>query len=185
MNILKNSCLLVIDMQKDFLDDNGYYVHMSANIKPMKDAQTHIEKLLAKINHKIPIIYIRSEYDYEKFGKGKSICVAGTEGCQYALNEELCDVMIVKHEHDSFSVPALSTYLRKKQIKTIILVGVTTEFCIKKTALAAIKRGFKLVVLKDCVGTNMERMKLHYDTLKQIKDAGGIIISSKYFSSNF
>lgn len=173
---LKNSCLLVIDMQKDFLDELGYYVNMGADISPMKKVKENIEKILDKV--KIPVIYVMAEYEFGKFGDGKSICVHGTFGSESVLDKKYSDKVFIKHEHDAFSNLEFREFLKEQKIKNILVTGITTENCIRATVLSGLQKGFSMSVIEDCVSTNKSRYKLHIDALKEIEKKGGILISS-------
>jgi nicotinamidase/pyrazinamidase len=45
----------------------------------------------------------------------------------------------------------LESYLRKRGVDTLYIAGIAAEYCVKETALDAIKRGFRTYVIQDAV----------------------------------
>ncbi len=79
MNVPENTCLLIIDMQNDFLSPKGYY-GLKKDISPMIEAKENLDRFIKKIFGKIPIIFIRAEYEPHQFGVGKFICLKDSWG---------------------------------------------------------------------------------------------------------
>lgn len=180
MKIFPSSCLIIIDMQKDFVDANGFYAKRFglADISPLIKAEKKIKKLIKKFFGLAPIVYIMARYQDEQFGQGKSICVKDTEGQKLVLDKKYASTIITKHQHSAFSAKELENFLKQRQIDTLFIAGVTTEYCVRATALDGLKRGYKVIVLEDCVATNIKEKKCHVQALQEIKVHQGIIIHS-------
>lgn len=77
------------------------------------------------------------------------------------------------HEQDT----GLDDYLRDRNIKTIYLVGLTTDFCVKFTALDALALEYEVVVIRDACKPVFEEE----ETLKKLQEKGVKVIFSKDF----
>jgi nicotinamidase-related amidase len=62
--------------------------------------------------------------------------------------------------------------LRNREIKTLIVCGVTTEVCVHTTVREANDRGFECIVPSDCTGSYFPEFKRV--ALEMIKAQGGI-----------
>ncbi len=90
-------------------------------------------------------------------------CVQGSHGAEIVEGVDLDGVTLVKKgtdvRYDSYSgfcddggnQTILERELRERQVGTIYLCGIATEFCVKFTALHARERGFEVVVIRDCI----------------------------------
>ena len=64
----------------------------------------------------------------------------------------------------------MAEILRKKGVKRVYVCGVATEYCVKATALDAVKHGFETYLLSDAVkGIRPEDEER---ALKEMKSAG-------------
>lgn len=45
----------------------------------------------------------------------------------------------------------LLDYLRQRKVETLYIAGLTTEFCVKDTAIDATKKGFNTIVVEDAI----------------------------------
>ncbi len=97
-------------------------------------------------------------------------CVQGTPGAEFSplLHKEKIDQVFFKGVDpmiDSYSTfydnahlreTGLEKYLRERGINEIVLVGLTTEYCVKYSVLDALELGFKItVVLDGCRGVEL------------------------------
>lgn len=91
-------------------------------------------------------------------------CVQGTWGSKLAENLKINKInkVIFKgmnpeidsysgfFENDGKTVTELHSYLQKHGITTLHIVGLATDYCVKYTALDAVKLGYNVVVLFNC-----------------------------------
>lgn len=116
-------------------------------------------------------------------------CVNGTHGAKFAetLHVDKIDKVFPKGtdpEIDSYSgfydnghrkATGLADYLRKEGVKEVHLVGLATDYCVKFTALDALKEGFKTVIIKDaCRGVNLQEGDVER-AMEEVRQAGGMI----------
>jgi|GEM_PF-1990142 len=183
MKLSENAGLLVIDMQNDFLAPKGYY-GLKKDISPMIEAKENLERFIKRLFWKIPIIFIQAEYEPQQFGAGKLICLKNSWGQNMVFDTKYATQVIKKNFHSAFSNPELKKYLQKNHIDEILISGVTTENCVRATALDSIKNGFKTILLKDCVGTNKEKYEEQQSVFQELTDAGIMLLNSSDIAFN-
>jgi ureidoacrylate peracid hydrolase len=150
----ETSAILVIDMLNDFLVEGGKMVlpegdHIVPNQKAVMDAGR-------KIN--IPIIYVNDAHrpglrEDREFLKRGQHCIEGTWGAKVidALKPSDEDLIITKRRFSGFFETDLDLTLKDLCIKTLIVMGVVTNICVRSTIHDAFFRGYKVIVPTDCV----------------------------------
>ncbi|HKK44214.1 MAG TPA: bifunctional nicotinamidase/pyrazinamidase [Balneolaceae bacterium] len=92
-------------------------------------------------------------------------CVQGSDGANFHpdLKTEPSQLIIRKgfrknidsysafYENDNQTTTGLTGYLQQRNIDTLYVVGLATDFCVKWSVLDGIKEGFKLHVVEDAV----------------------------------
>jgi nicotinamidase/pyrazinamidase len=86
-------------------------------------------------------------------------CVADSEGAQLhpALLQEHVDVIVDKGQnpdtegYSGFDGTPLDSLLRTRGIDRVTVVGLATDYCVKNTALDALRQGFEVTVDSDAV----------------------------------
>jgi len=98
-------------------------------------------------------------------------CLPGTwgEGFVQGFEPVAGEVVIRKHRYSAFVDTKLETVLRSNGIKTVVLMGVTTNCCVESTARDAAMRDFYVVVASDCVATKDSHADLHDGTLRSLE----------------
>lgn len=126
--------LLVVDTQKAITNSRLYQFDVF---------ESHVRKLINKARHNdIEVIFVRHddgiENELTKGNNGFEIY----EGFQPVDGEIIFD----KNANSSFKDTGLLEYLKKKEEKTIIIVGLQTDYCIDATIKAGFEHGFKMLV---------------------------------------
>ncbi len=179
--------LIIVDVQNDFCPGGALAV---------KDG----DKIISGINeirHKFDEIITTQDWhpiDHCSFKSNGGIwpihCVQNTIGAE--LHKDLMSgyVNIIKgtmKNSDSYSAfyddngisIGLLEYLVGCHIKQVYICGLATDYCVKFTALDAVKEGFKTYVIKDlCRGVNIKRN----DSMKaflEMEKAGAVMCFSK------
>lgn len=126
-------------------------------------------------------------------------CVQNTHGADFvpSLDTECIDVTIYKgtdSKIDSYSVffdnkhlksTGLEQILREKKITTVYIAGLTTDYCVKFSALDAIQLGFETYVVQDvCRGINLMQQDTE-EALEEIRLAGARIVESQSLMDAF
>jgi nicotinamidase/pyrazinamidase len=81
-------------------------------------------------------------------------CVQGSEGAELhpALERAAIDVIVDKGQdrhtegYSGFEATGLAELLRARDIESVTVVGLATDYCVKNTALDALREGFTVVV---------------------------------------
>lgn len=120
-------------------------------------------------------------------------CVQNTKGAEFALILDTTRITKVFFKGtdpgiDSYSTffdnaqrksTGLENYLKGNGIKEIYIVGLATDYCVKFSALDAIKLGFYTTVIIDaCRGVNLQPDNSD-KAIEEMKQAGVRIIQSK------
>ncbi|MFH2118513.1 MAG: isochorismatase family cysteine hydrolase [Candidatus Paceibacterota bacterium] len=176
----ENAAILIVDMQRDFLDSDGKLAESGQDISMMQATIDPIKELITKARRKgLPIIFTqmidglkyRDEVGKYRFSfkekQEQKICVlegtAGTELIGILPQDQ--DTVIVKHNYDSFHETELENLLKEKNIKTLIIVGVKTNACVETTIRTAYHDGYFVIVPEECVAS--DDVDAHHQSLKK------------------
>ena len=186
--------LLVIDMQRDFLEAGGFGEMLGNDVSQLRRTIEPNRKLLAAWRgRELPVMHTReghrpdlSDLPPAKKSRGRGdrqigdpgpmgrILVRGEPGHDiipelYPLPRE---PVIDKPGKGAFFATDLHAILQNRGISQLIVTGVTTEVCVHTTVREANDRGYDCLVLEDCVGSYFpEFQKMG---LNMIKAQGGI-----------
>lgn len=192
---LTTTAVIVIDMQRDFLEDGGYFASMGEDISHAQKAIQPAKHFLETArNLSMMVIHTRESHrtnlddlNANKFIKSQNqgapigsngpmgrLLVRGEYGSDIIddlkpLNKE---TVIDKPGNSAFYATDLDIILKTNRIESLILLGVTTDVCISSTMRDANDRGFDCLLLEDCCGAATE--SLHQSVLKSMEREGGI-----------
>jgi biuret amidohydrolase len=191
---LASTALMIIDMQRDFLEPGGIGEMIGNDISLIRKTVEPCRKLLTVARDAgLYIVHTReghrpdlSDASPSKLARGRfqtgigdvgpmgRLLVRGEHG--HEIIPELAplagEAVIDKPGHGAFFATDLFHILTNHAIKTIIVCGVTTEVCVNSTVREAHDRGFECVVPSDCVGSYYPEMQRV--GLEMIKAQGGI-----------
>ena len=158
------TALLVVDVQNDFADPSGsLYVQDGEQVVPIINREIDRAQEAG-----VPVVYTKdwhppdTPHFAEHGGKWPVHCVRDTWGA--ALHPDLKAVgeVILKAKgpedgYSGFSVEHLPTgerretgleqLLRDRGVDHVVIVGLATDYCVKETALDAVRKGFDAEVL--------------------------------------
>ena len=180
-------CLIVIDMQNEFLLPSGNFPNNHVpNETLIENVVTTIDKFR---NKHCQIIYVKSVYscnnnyhNVDKFAVGTHCgktpcCIQDSDGA--LMHSEILatikegDVLVTKNWFSAFKNTMLHEALQERQITKIYFTGVKTNVCVKMTLIDALKHGYTVAVIEDCVAaTNINK---HFEALNYIRSIGGEI----------
>jgi nicotinamidase-related amidase len=167
--------LLIIDMQRDFLEPGGFGAALGNDVGMLRRAIEPTRRVLAAARERrIPVIHTREGHRPDladlppaKRDRGRlatrigdlgpmgRILVRGEAG--HDIIPELAPVagepVVDKPGKGAFYATDLEAMLRNRGIAQLIVCGVTTEVCVNTTVREANDRGFDCLVLEDCVGS--------------------------------
>jgi nicotinamidase/pyrazinamidase len=95
----------------------------------------------------------------EQGGSWPPHCIQGSRGSQFHPDLRLPTGMMIvtgatnpkQEAYSGFDGTSLEERLEDLGAKTLYVVGLATDYCVKQTVLDACKRGFRVVVLEDAV----------------------------------
>lgn len=152
--------LIIVDMQNDFMPGGALPVPNALEIIPRINNYINIFK-----KNKSIIVATRDWHPpnhisfKSRGGPWPPHCVRGTKGAEFHPNLVLPqDIIIVSkaYNEDSeaysgFEGTNLDSILRSREVKRIFVCGVATDYCVKATALDAVKLGYQVFLLIDAV----------------------------------
>ena len=163
----ERSALLIIDMQKYFLESSSRaYIPSAETILP------GVKKLISIYSKKsLPVIFTlhsNTKENEEMMGKWwpKLIREGSPESNIMSELEVPEGIVIEKNQYDAFYNTNLEKILQEKNISQIIICGVMTNVCCETTARSAFVRGFEVFFCID--GTATYNEDHHMSTLMNL-----------------
>jgi len=180
----KNIALLILDMQRYFLDKSSHAFIPSApeiveNIKK-------IENIFLEKN--LPVI-LTKHINTSKNAKMMKLWWKDLIKEESIFSEIIPELMnkkakiIKKSQYDAFYGTELEKFLKRKRIKQIIITGVMTHLCCETTARSAFVRNFEVFFVID--GTATYNRKFHKATLINLAHGFAIPLLTEEIIKNF
>ena len=174
--------LLIIDFQNDFTPGGALAVSDGDTIAPK------INALAASGDYDL-VVATRDWHpaDHHSFKAQGGIwpvhCVAGTQGAQLHpdLDRTKVDVVVDKGQavdtngYSGFEGTDLDELLRERGITQVTVVGLATDYCVKNTALDALKAGFQVTVDSSAARGVEVQPGDSEAALAEVRAAGGVI----------
>ncbi|MFZ4525791.1 MAG: isochorismatase family cysteine hydrolase [Chlorobium sp.] len=168
-----SKALLVIDMQQDICYDDKRKDKVFAALPQINNA---INEFLVN-GYKVIYTCFSLPFNDEQFIRfGDKYCVEGTKGAE--IITELLPLkgeVIVKKKHSAFFETELDEILKKNKIEELYLAGLQTQICIMTTAADASFRGYRPIVIKECVISTRDKRKT--EALNWVKKYVGEVYS--------
>jgi biuret amidohydrolase len=191
---LDHAALLIIDMQRDFLEPGGFGAALGNDVTMLKRAVDPCKDVLAAFRRLgVLVIHTREghrpdladapPHKVERGDPAQRIGAPGPMGRILVRGEPGLDIIpelyplpgepvIDKPGKGAFYQTDLDLMLRNRGIDTLFVCGVTTEVCVNTTVREANDRGYRCIVLSDCCASYFP--EFHDMGLKMIKAQGGI-----------
>lgn len=200
MNLLdglkvERTALLVIDMQRDFLEPEGYAAAAGLDISPLQAIVPTVGTLLDSARAAgLMIVHTReghvpdlSDCPPYKLARSRAagaeigssgplgrLLVRGEAGHDFigTLRPLAGEIVIDKPGYSAFAHTDLDHRLRVRGIDTLLLSGITTEVCVSSTLRDAVDRGYRCITIGDACASGYD--DLHWAALRMIAVEGGI-----------
>jgi nicotinamidase-related amidase len=188
------TALVIIDMQRDFLEPGGFGESLGNDVSLLKAAVAPCRALLeAARRMDMTVIHTReghlpdlSDAPPAKVRRGNPSMRIGAMGpmgrilirgeAGHDIIPELYplpgEMVIDKPGKGAFHATDLHARLERHRIESLIVCGVTTEVCVHTTVREANDRGYRCIVPADCCASYFP--EFHRIGLQMIKAQGGI-----------
>jgi nicotinamidase/pyrazinamidase len=162
------TALIVVDVQHDFADPSGSLsVRGGADVVPVLNAEAEAARAAAGL-----VVYTadwhppRTQHFVTDGGIWPVHCVAGTPGAAFHPDLVVDGPVVRKgtNGEDGYSgftmrdpssgatIPTeLESLLRDRGVRRVVVGGLATDYCVKATALDAVRLGFETALLVDGV----------------------------------
>ena len=190
-----NVALIVIDMQRDFVEPGGFGETLGNDVSHMQRAVLPAKELLGLFRAQgWPVIHTRenhladlSDCPPAKRERGDPSLRIGDEGpmgrilirgepgaeiipeCAPLDGEHIID----KPGKGAFYATGLPALLEQLGTKSLVFAGVTTEVCVQTTMREANDRGFECLLIEEATESYFPEFKA--STLDMIRAQGGIV----------
>ena len=190
----KTTALLMIDMQRDFVEPGGFGEMLGNDVSQLRSAIEPCRRVLGAARQAgLYVVHTReghrpdlSDAPPAKLARGRLSCGIGDSGPMgrvlvrgehgHDIIPELYPVagepVIDKPGKGAFYQTDLELMLKNRGIETLMVCGVTTEVCVNTTIREANDRGFRCIALSDCCASYFP--DFHAAGLAMIKAQGGI-----------
>jgi nicotinamidase-related amidase len=191
---LDSVALIIIDMQRDFLEPGGFGEALGNDVTRLRAAVAPCRAVLGEARRlDLTVIHTREghrpdlsdapRHKVERGDPSMRIGARGPMGRILIRGEPGHDIIpelhplrgepvIDKPGKGAFYQTDLELMLRNRGIDTLFVAGVTTEVCVNTTVREANDRGLRCIVLSDCCGSYFP--EFHQAGLAMIKAQGGI-----------
>jgi ureidoacrylate peracid hydrolase len=164
------TALVVVDMQNDFLHDDGWYAKQGIDISHMQASIAPTASLVREARSRgVPVIWTRHGFRdtrdagifarlrpfFEKGGLRQ-----GTWGYEVLADcgPASSDWYVEKQRLSAFFATNLEIVLRSLKAETVLICGVLTNQCIAATSKDANFRDFAPIVVREAVGTTLPHL---------------------------
>jgi nicotinamidase/pyrazinamidase len=161
----EKAALIVVDVQKDFCPGGALPAPGGDQIVPA------LNRHLAEAREReIPVYASRdwhpavTNHFTQYGGEWPAHCVQGTAGAQFHAELKLPADTVVISKGDDPAKPGYSAFdghtasgktfahdLRDRNVTRLYVSGIATDYCVKATALDALRAGFDVAVLRDAI----------------------------------
>lgn len=189
------TALLVIDMQRDFLDPRGYAARAGVDVARLRTTIEPVQALLAAARRcGMRVIFTReghrpdlSDCPPTKLARSRAagagigdkgplgrLLVRGEWGHDMISEMQMGagETVIDKPGYSAFHQTELDPFLRSHAIQTLIVCGVTTEVCVHSTVRAATDHGYHCITVRDACAAS--EAQLQQPALAMMRVEGGI-----------
>ena len=189
-----STALVVIDMQRDFIEQGGFGAALGNDVTPLKAIVPAVRRLLELARQQgMLVIHTReshlpdlSDCPDAKHAHGLPGLRIGDPGPMGRIlvrgepgNQIVADVapaegewVIDKPGKGMFYATGLHERLQARGISHLLFAGVTTEVCVQTSMREANDRGFECLLLEDCCGATDPGN--HLAALHMVKMQGGV-----------
>jgi nicotinamidase/pyrazinamidase len=176
---MTGSALVVVDVQRDFCEGGALAAANTLSLLPP------LQRLIVEAKRQGTLIVFTQDWhpaNHSSFkangGPWPVHCVAGTPGAELMppLQANAEDIVIRKGVavngagYSGFDETSLRSELQGKGVTRVGVAGIATEYCVRATALDALKANFDTTVLEDLIRAVQEKEVPH--VLAELREVG-------------
>lgn len=185
----KHTALLVIDIQNDFASPTGSLGRGGRDLSMVEPMIDRLQDLTETAKHAgVLTLYTQELFDrsklndlqkeqYDLDGKG-IVCDIAADGWHFYRIDPPPEAVFEKYVHDPFSNPRLVQTLHDHGIKTLIVTGLDTIYCVEYAIRNGFDRGYKIVVPEDLVAGNARHIHWQQKTLELTRKTFGCVTTA-------
>jgi nicotinamidase-related amidase len=176
------TAIVLIEPQNDFLSPGGTMYQFIKEQLAKRNVLGNLKKLLDKARGQVKIFYVpfhpfekgfpelkKGGPAYEglrgleiemKADWGTGAWLKDTPGPEIVdqLKPQPGDIIVEgKKTLDAFHSTALDYFLRANEIEYVAFAGFHTNWCVESSARSAYDKGYRVIVIRDCTGTDTDR----------------------------
>ncbi|MGE5553087.1 MAG: cysteine hydrolase family protein [Betaproteobacteria bacterium] len=176
------TAIVLIEPQNDFLSPGGTMYQFIKEQLAKRNVLANLKRLLNGARGKVKIFYVpfhpfekgfpelkKGGPAYEglrgleidmKADWGTGAWLKGTPGPEIVdeLKPKPGDIIVEgKKTLDAFHSTALDYLLRANEIEYVAFAGFHTNWCVESSARSAYDKGYRVIVIRDCTGTDTDR----------------------------
>lgn len=191
-DIKKTDALIVVDVQKDFCPGGALAVNEGDQVVLAINALTPRFQHVVFTRDWHPANHCSFSDDPKYVHMSWPVhCVADTEGAEYHPDLNVPDGALQvrtatdpeKEAYSGFQGTGLARSLHAMGVQRVFVCGLATDYCVKHTALDAIREGFEVVVLADACRAVDVPPGNGDKALEEMRHAGAAIADSKALGS--
>lgn len=173
--VQQKSALLVIDMQNDFISDQGLLAQRGHDLTLQRTVIDSVNQLVSFArNAKVPVIWVQTSHSFEealpnylsvhlrdlpreRWLHNELLVSEGSEGAQWHadITSRLpAEPLLTKNMYSAFRGTPLKQILDAHQVRSVVVAGVNTNVCIHSTATDAFFDGYYPVLCEDACATS-------------------------------
>ncbi len=172
-----HTALLLIDMQRDFIDADGVFGNLGIDLSMYNESRPRLRALLeAARRNGVLVVHVQNtalpgrmsdspaqihfnlkmHETARRDGPPLRYTVPGSAGHAFSdgFEPEADELVVRKYRSSGFWGTNLQMLLRSNGIETVVVSGCTTEGCVESTARDAMFNDYYVVIPEDCVGSD-------------------------------
>jgi nicotinamidase-related amidase len=189
------AALVVIDMQRDFLEPGGFGETLGNDLTPVREIVPTVAALIGLFRkHHWLVVHTREDHLPDlsdcppaKRERGRPslrigdngpmgrILIRGEPGAEIVaeLTPAAGEIVIDKPGKGMFYATEIGNILKVRGIKQLVFAGVTTEVCVQTSMREANDRGYECLLIEDATASYFPEFK--DATLRMIRAQGAIV----------
>ena len=192
---MRDTALIIIDMQRDFCDPAGYAAKTGIDAARLAAPIPILQALIPPLRAAgVTMIYTREGHrpdlsDCPPYKQARAIAAGAAIGAMGPLGRLLIrgeaghdivpelypepgDIVVDKPSYCAFHATDLGAILRAQSISRLLFTGVTTDVCVHSTLRSAIDRGYDCVTIADATACADD--SIQEAMIRVIQGEGGI-----------